>query len=89
MAMKLKAFDIPLPSPAVRAAAAISQAAGRLLRRTPMFTLEKAREILHPDWGSKLESQPPRSLWRPAISLAQGFGDTVRWYRDRHWLAAR
>jgi 2-alkyl-3-oxoalkanoate reductase len=89
IALNSRALVIPLPGPAVRAAAAVSLAAARLLRRTPMFTPEKAREVLHADWGSKLESQPPRSLWRPAIGLAQGFRDTVRWYRDRHWLAAR
>jgi len=88
-AMNSKALVIPLPGPAVRAAAAVSLAAAKLLRRTPMFTPEKAREILHADWGSKAESQPPRNLWRPKIGLAQGFGDTVSWYRDRRWLAAR
>jgi len=88
-AMNSKALVVSLPVPAVRAAAVVSLAAARLLRRTPMFTPEKAREILHADWGSKAESQPPRSLWRPEIGLAQGFCDTVSWYRDRHWLAAR
>lgn len=88
-AMNSKALVISLPGPAVRAAAAVSLAAAKLLRRTPMFTPGKAREILHADWGSKAESQPPRSLWRPEIGLAQGFSDTVSWYRDRHWLAAR
>jgi 2-alkyl-3-oxoalkanoate reductase len=88
-AMDSKALVIPLPGPAVRAAAAVSLAAARILRRTPMFTPEKAREILHADWGSRAESQPPRSLWRPAIGLAEGFRDTVCWYRDRRWLAAR
>jgi nucleoside-diphosphate-sugar epimerase len=88
-AMNSKALVIPLPGPAVRAAAAVSLVAAKLLRRTPMFTPEKAREILHADWGSKAECQPPRSLWRPEIGLVQGFRDTVSWYRDRHWLAAR
>jgi nucleoside-diphosphate-sugar epimerase len=88
-AMDSKALVIPLPGPAVRAAAAVSLAAARVLRRTPMFTPEKAREILHADWGSRAERQPPRNLWRPAIGLAQGFRDTVCWYRDRRWLAAR
>ena len=88
-AMNSRALVIPLPRPAVRAAAAVSLAAAKILRRTPMFTPEKAREILHADWGSKAESQPPRSLWRPEIGLAQGFCDTVSWYRHRHWLAAR
>jgi hypothetical protein len=54
-----------------------------------MFTPEKASEILHADWGSRAECQPPRNLWRPAIGLAEGFRDTVSWYRDRRWLAAR
>jgi nucleoside-diphosphate-sugar epimerase len=88
-AMDCRAFVIPLPGPAVRAAAAVSLAAARVLRRTPMFTPEKAAEILHADWGSRAECQPPRDLWRPAIGLAQGFRDTVSWYRNRHWLAAR
>jgi 2-alkyl-3-oxoalkanoate reductase len=88
-AMNSKAFVIPLPAAAVKAAAAVSLAAARLLCRTPMLTPEKAREILHPDWSSKAESQPPRSVWSPAIGLAQGFRDTVCWYRDRRWLAAR
>ncbi len=88
-AMDSRAFVIPVPGPAVRAAAAISLVAARILRRTPMFTPEKAREILHADWGSRAECQPPRSLWRPVIGLADGFRDTVGWYRDRRWLAAR
>jgi nucleoside-diphosphate-sugar epimerase len=88
-ALDSKALVISLPGTAVRAAAAVSLAAARVLRRTPMFTPEKASEILHADWGSRAECQPPRNLWRPAIGLAEGFRDTVSWYRDRRWLAAR
>jgi len=88
-ALETRALVIPLPGPVVKAAAAVSLVVGKLLRHTPMFTPEKAREILHADWGSSLKSQPPRTLWRPEIGLAQGFRDTVNWYRDRHWLSAR
>jgi len=88
-AMQRRALVIPLPGPVVKAAAAVSLVVGKLRRHTPLFTPEKAREILHADWGSSLESQPPRSLWRPEIGLAQGFRDTVNWYRERHWLAVR
>jgi len=88
-AMETRALVIQLPGPIVKAAAAVSLVVGKLRRRTPLFTPEKAREILHADWGSSLKSQPPRSLWRPEIGLAQGFRDTVNWYRDRHWLNVR
>jgi len=85
-AMQTRALVIPLPGPAVKAAAAISAATAKLLRRTPLFTPEKAREILHADWGSRADAQPPRSLWRPQIGLAEGFRETVNWYRNQHWL---
>ena len=88
-ALDSRALVIRLPQWAVQAAAAVSLAAARVLRRTPMFTPEKAREILHSDWSSRDECQPPRTLWRPAIGLAQGFRDTVSWYREQRWLAAR
>jgi len=88
-ALNSRALVIRLPQWAVQAAAAVSLAAAKVLRRTPMFTPEKAREILHADWGSRAECQPPRSLWRPAIGLAAGFRDTVCWYREQRWLAAR
>jgi nucleoside-diphosphate-sugar epimerase len=88
-ALETRALVIPLPGPVVKAAAAVSLVVGKLRRQTPMLTPEKAREILHADWGSSLKSQPPRSLWRPEIGLAQGFRDTVDWYRAQHWLAVR
>jgi len=88
-AMETRALVLPLPGAVVKAAAAISQVIGKLRRQTPLFTPDKAREILHADWGSKPDRQPPRTLWRPEIGLAQGFRETVNWYRDRHWLAVR
>jgi nucleoside-diphosphate-sugar epimerase len=88
-ALQTRALVIPLPGPAVKALAAVSLLIGKLRRQIPIFTPEKAREFLHADWGSSLESQPSRSLWCPQIGLAQGFRDTVNWYRDRHWLTVR
>jgi len=77
---------LPLPAIAVRWAAAVNMAAARLIGRTPMLTSGKAREILHSDWGSAAERQPPPDLWRPRIGLEDGFRDTVTWYRNQDWL---
>ncbi len=52
----------------------------------PMLTSGKAREILHPDWGSRAEAQPPASLWRPARDIEEGFADAASWYRASGWL---
>ena len=77
---------LPLPALAVRATAAANALAARLVGGVPMLTPGKAREILHADWGSAAERQPPPALWQPRIGLEPGFRDTVTWYRDRDWL---
>lgn len=87
-ALGVKALIVPLPGVALRVGAALGAAAARALRRTAMLTPGKARELLHRDWGSTAERQPPPDVWRPAIGLSRGFRDTVSWYRDRHWLPA-
>jgi nucleoside-diphosphate-sugar epimerase len=51
-----------------------------------MLTSQKVREILHRDWRSDPGSQPPASLWRPKITLDQGFAEVVAWYRNAGWL---
>lgn len=88
-ALQSEVRSVPVPGPILRAAAAINLATARLLHRTPMLTPGKVREILHADWGSTAERQPPRELWRPTIGLARGFRDTLRWYEDRHLLQPR
>ncbi|MGH7083091.1 MAG: NAD-dependent epimerase/dehydratase family protein [Acetobacteraceae bacterium] len=85
-ALGVEAIAIPLPGILIRAGAAINVAASWVLRRTPMLTPGKAREILHADWGSTAERQPPGDLWRPAIALSRGLRDTVSWYRERRLL---
>lgn len=87
-ALGLRTLAIPVPGMIIRAAAAINAATARSWNRTPMLTPGKAREILHADWGSTVERQPPDEVWRPTIGLSRGFRDTVCWYRDRNWLPA-
>jgi nucleoside-diphosphate-sugar epimerase len=79
-------FTLPLPGSLVRAAAALNTLAAKLGGRTPVFTVGKAREILHSDWGSSADRLPPPQVWQPEITLGDGFHDTVCWYRARNWL---
>jgi nucleoside-diphosphate-sugar epimerase len=81
-----KALRLPLPAIAVHAAAVANMLAARLIGRTPILTPGKAREILHENWGSLAERQPPSNLWLPRIELSEGFRDTVTWYRKQGWL---
>ena len=54
---------------------------------SPMLTSGKRREILHPDWSSRPDAQPPPGIWRPVRSLDDGFAETVSWYRSAGWLS--
>ncbi|MGE4481472.1 NAD-dependent epimerase/dehydratase family protein [Acidocella sp.] len=75
-----------LPGALVLAAGFFSGLAGKVSRAPPIFTLGKAREILHPDWSVPMEELLPREIYRPRISLAAGFAETVAWYRRAGWL---
>ncbi len=88
-ALQVRTLTLSVPPVALRTAAALNRASAWALRRTPMLTGGKARELLHADWGSRAERQPPAGLWRPSIGLQEGFRETVDWYRARHWLPAR
>ena len=83
-----KVLALPLPALVVRAAAAANTLAAKIGGQTPVFTTGKAREILHPNWGSSVDRLPPPRVWQPKITLNDGFRDTVSWYRAQGWLAA-
>ncbi len=75
-----------LPKAMVMAAGFASGVLGGLRRTPPIFTLGKAREILHPDWSVRPDELLPREIYAPRIGLAQGFAETVAWYRQAGWL---
>lgn len=81
-----RARFIRLPKALVLAAGFTSGLLGKTRRTPPIFTLGKAREILHPDWSIHPEELLPREIYTPRISLAEGFADTVSWYRRAGWL---
>jgi nucleoside-diphosphate-sugar epimerase len=77
---------VRVPASLVRLGGTVAGTAGRLVGRTPILSPGKAREMLHPDWSSAPDRQPPPEVWAPRILLPDGFADTVRWYREARWL---
>src|SRR3546814_6995293 len=80
---------VRIPAMALRAAGAIAGAAATLRGESAMLTVPKTRELLHEDWSSTPERQPPAAVWRPGIDLQSGFAETVAWYRQIGWLPDR
>ncbi|MDA9865279.1 SDR family NAD(P)-dependent oxidoreductase [bacterium] len=85
-ALKTRPRLVTIPPSLFKSGAFISQMVSRGTGKTPILTQGKVREILHGDWGSSPEKQPPSDIWRPQINLSDGFSNTVKWYQDEGWL---
>jgi nucleoside-diphosphate-sugar epimerase len=85
-ALKTTPGLVGIPPVLFKSGAFASELISRAAGKTPILTQGKVREILHGDWSSSPEKQPPSSIWRPQIRLADGFASTVSWYRQQNWL---
>lgn len=88
LALGVRAYAARLPGWVMQIGGAAGSLAAKLNLATPMLTIDKVREIQHPDWASHAGRQPPTALWRPKIGINRGFSETVGWYRNRGWLCA-
>lgn len=84
-ALGRRARPVPVPAPVVRMLGYMGDVAARA-GVVPMLTSQKAREILHADWGSDAARQLPSPIWEPRLALAEGFAEAVAWYRAAGWL---
>jgi nucleoside-diphosphate-sugar epimerase len=59
----------------------------RLLGVDAMLNSQKLREVRHADWSVASADRAQPAGWTPRFGLADGFADTVAWYRAAGWLA--
>nr|WP_279308068.1 NAD-dependent epimerase/dehydratase family protein [Niveispirillum sp. BGYR6] len=81
-----RARRLPVPPSLLSLLGRLSGFQARLTGRPAMLTRGKVREILHPDWTVAATDMPDSALWRPNISLAEGFHATAGWYRSHGWI---
>jgi nucleoside-diphosphate-sugar epimerase len=78
---------VPVPWLALWLPAAIAQLGGAVLKRAPMMTLGKLRELYHADWVCGASSGRLLSAALPApVAFDNGFAATLAWYKERRWL---
>jgi nucleoside-diphosphate-sugar epimerase len=77
---------VPVPWAALWLPAALAQVMGTVLRRAPMMTLGKLRELYHADWVCQGESGALSSAAPARVAFDNGFATTLAWYRQRGWL---
>jgi 2-alkyl-3-oxoalkanoate reductase len=73
------------PAGLLRAAALVGDA-GKLFGAANMLNSQKLRELRHADWSVGAAEWARPEGWQPRYSLADGFAQTVAWYRRAGWL---
>ena len=85
-ALGRKPRPVRLPAPILRGLGAVGDVVNRLAGIAAMPGTTKVRELLHADWASNPQHQPPPTLWIPRIGITEGFAETVAAHRAAHWL---
>jgi nucleoside-diphosphate-sugar epimerase len=75
-----------VPFPILRAAAAASEAVGRLTGKAVMLTRDKVNELSAPHWVCDSSDARQRLGWRPEVDWAEGTRRAAAWYRQAGWL---
>jgi dihydroflavonol-4-reductase len=86
VALGRRPVRIPLPSSLVKAAAAGTEAIGRLAGRAVPFNREKAEEMLAPAWTADLSGSEELLSPEQVTPLSDAMERTVRWYIRQGWL---
>jgi nucleoside-diphosphate-sugar epimerase len=60
----------------------VAEAVAKLSRNPSMISREKINELYHKDWVAQGEGWPLKS----PTGFAQGFAETMAWYRNEGWL---
>ena len=77
---------VALPRTILWPVAAVGQAVGATLGRSPAISLGKLRELFHSDWVSRTAVRPALAGWSAHTTFETGFARTVGWYEQNGWL---
>lgn len=75
-----------IPDGAVVLAGRASAWWGRIRGLAPLFTVGKAREMLHRDWSVSPGELLPSAIYQSRIGISEGFRATAAWYQAAKWL---
>jgi nucleoside-diphosphate-sugar epimerase len=77
---------IAVPLPILWPAAALTQAAGAALGRSPRLSLGKLRELFHADWVCRAGATQSSAGGVALTTFESGFAHTMAWYEQNRWL---
>jgi len=76
---------MPIATPVLYCIAGVNEVVGRLRGRPQPFNVDKVREATAVSWASSVEAAQRDLGFSPQQSLVERLGETLTWYRQRHW----
>ncbi len=74
-----------MPKPALQAVAYVAEGFARMRGKPSMISCDKINELYHENWVAAGEGWPLKN----PVGFAQGFSETLGWYRHAGWLPQR
>ena len=84
--LDVKAVRLRIPKAFLLTSAFFSEAFTRLLGKTPLLHLGRARELCQRFWISDISKAESELGFAPGYDLKRGALETVEWYRENKWL---
>lgn len=84
-ALGRRTLTLRVPGAAIGAVGALAERVGGLFGRLPPLTQDKAEAARHA-WVCSSEKARALVGYAPEVGLAEGWAETVAWYRRRGWL---
>ncbi|QLH53936.1 MAG: hypothetical protein CH6_2409 [Candidatus Kapaibacterium sp.] len=81
-----KAVKIRIPNSLVYTAGFLSEKIGKLLGKTPVFNLEKARDFTQDYWICSSKKAQELLGFKQKVHPEEGFASTYRWYVQNGWI---
>ncbi len=81
-----RALNLRVPHPVIFLAGGISGFLGRFQKKPPVFNYEKGRDITRRYWICSIRKAKEHFGYAQQISIEEGVGNTVAWYREQGWL---
>ncbi|MCS7176628.1 MAG: NAD-dependent epimerase/dehydratase family protein [Candidatus Kapabacteria bacterium] len=79
-------WRIRVPHAFILGVASIAEVAGWIMRRPPVFDLEKGWDMIQPYWICQPTKAAVELGYRQTVGLVEGMRKTVEWYREHGWL---
>ena len=86
LAVGNRPYLLRVPDFTLLAAGKASSVWAHFRANAPIFTIGKAREMLHSDWSVAEHETLPPNIFRPTIGVSEGFCETAAWYKAAGWL---